>query len=78
MTPQGSTPGFARDIEPLFRSSDRSAMRWAFDLGTYQDVSTHAQAILERVSSGTMPCDGQWPEEQIALFRRWVEAGTPA
>jgi len=53
-------------------------MRWAFDLGNYQDVSAHAQAILERLASGTMPCDGPWPEEQIALFRRWVEAGMPA
>jgi hypothetical protein len=53
-------------------------MSWAFDLGNYHDVSTHAQAILERLSSGTMPCDGKWPEEQIAQFRRWVEAGMPA
>jgi hypothetical protein len=53
-------------------------MRWAFDLKNYQHVSTHAQKILERLSNGTMPCDGKWPEEQIALFRRWVEAGMPA
>ena len=53
-------------------------MRWAFDLGNYHDVSTHARAILERLSNGTMPCDGKWPEEQVALFRRWVEAGMPA
>lgn len=53
-------------------------MRWAFDLGNYHDVSKHAQAILERLVSGTMPCDGKWPEEQIDLFRRWVEAGMPA
>lgn len=78
MTTQPSTPSFARDIKPLFRESDRLSMRWAFDLENYQDVSTHAQAILERLSNGTMPCDGKWPEEQISLFRRWVEAGMPA
>jgi hypothetical protein len=78
MTTQASTPSFARDIQPLFRARDRSSMRFAFDLGNYQDVSAHAQAILERLSSGTMPCDGPWPQEQIALFRRWVEAGMPA
>lgn len=78
MTTQEGTPIFARDIQPLFRAHNRAAMRWAFDLGNYQDVRTHAQAILERVSSGTMPCDGAWPDEQIALFRRWVQAGMPA
>jgi len=78
MTTQESTPSFARDIKPLFRMRDRLSMRWAFDLGNYQAVSTHAQAILGRLSSGTMPCDGKWPEEQIALFGSWVEAGMPA
>ena len=78
MTKEESTPSFARDIKPLFRLRDRLSMRWAFDLGTYHDVSRHAQAILERLSNGTMPCDEKWPEEQIALFRQWVEAGMPA
>jgi hypothetical protein len=75
---QGNTPSFTRDIEPLFREEDRLAMSWAFDLGSYQDVHTHAQAILARLSDGTMPCDGEWHAEQIALFRRWVDAGMPA
>lgn len=64
--------------QALFRLRDRLTMRWAFDLGNYHDVSTHAQAILERLANGTMPCDGKWPEEHIALFRNWVEAGMPA
>jgi len=78
MTTGESTLSFARDIKPLFRLRDRLSMRWAFDLGNYDDVSRHAQAILERLSNGTMPCDGKWPEEQIAQFRKWVEAGMPA
>ncbi|MGZ3663871.1 MAG: hypothetical protein ACXVDA_05190 [Ktedonobacterales bacterium] len=78
VTTQQSTPSFARDIKPLFRTHDRQSMRWAFDLGNYHDVSQHAQAILERLADGTMPCDGKWPDEQIDLFRRWVEAGMPA
>ena len=53
-------------------------MRRFFDLGSYQDVSTHAQAILARLASGTMPCDGKWAEDQIALFRRWVAGGMRA
>lgn len=75
MTSQAPTPSFARDIEPLFRDRDRAAMRWRFDLGSYRDVSAHAQAILARLSNGSMPCDSTWPEEQIAVFRRWIEGG---
>jgi hypothetical protein len=72
------TPSFARDIRPLFRESDRQAMDFAFDLWDYDDVRANAEIILQRLSEGTMPCDGEWPDEQIASFRRWVEAGTPA
>ncbi len=78
MATHGSASSFARDIQPLFRASDREAMQFAFDLWDYHDVSTHAQDILERLEDGTMPCDGEWPEEQIEQFRRWVEGGMPA
>jgi hypothetical protein len=78
MTSQDGSPSFARDIQPLFRESDREAMEFAFDLWDYDDVRTNAQDILERLTDGTMPCDEEWPEEQLALFRRWIEAGMPA
>ena len=71
-------PSYARDIRPLFRESDRDSMVFAFDLWDYQDVCTYAEDILERLTEGSMPCDGEWPEEQIIQFRRWVEAGMPA
>jgi ferritin-like protein len=29
-------------------------------------------------SSGTMPCDGAWPAERVAVFRAWIDAGKPA
>ena len=74
----GTAPSFARDIRPLFRASDREAMRFAFDLWDYQDVRAHAEIILQRLEEGTMPCDGEWSDEQIASFRRWLEAGMPA
>mgnify|MGYP001168850121 CR=1 FL=1 len=73
-----SAPGFARDIQALFRESDRASMEFAFDLWNYQDVRTHALDILERLTNGTMPCDDEWPDERVAQFRRWVEAGMPA
>jgi hypothetical protein len=37
------------------------------------DVASHAEAIVQRLSDGTMPCDGAWPAERIAAFRRWIE-----
>ena len=70
-------PKFERDIKPLFRESDRQAMDFAFDLWDYQDVRDNAEAILEKVEAGQMPCDGSWPEERIALFRSWTESGMP-
>jgi hypothetical protein len=53
-------------------------MEFAFDLWNYNDVCTHAQHILERLEEGTMPCDNEWPEEQITLFQSWIDAGMPA
>jgi hypothetical protein len=78
MGTENSAPSFARDIQPLFRESDRGSMEFAFDLWDYQDVRTHAEDILERLTEGKMPCDGEWPEERVLQFRFWVEAGWPA
>jgi hypothetical protein len=73
-----TTPGFAHDIKPLFREEDRDAMEYVFDLWEYNDVRDQAANVLERLEDGSMPCDGEWPEEQIELFRRWIAAGLPA
>jgi hypothetical protein len=70
-------PSFAQDIRPLFRGSDIQRMRFAFDLGQYQDVARNADAIAARLSDGSMPCDGPWPEERVALFREWISEGCP-
>ena len=50
-------------------------MRWAFDLGDVDTVRQHADAILDQLASGRMPCYGAWPGQQVAVFRRWVETG---
>ena len=78
MATESSALSFARDILPLFRESDRDVMAFAFDLWDYTDVSTYADDILERLADGSMPCDGEWPEEQITQFERWIESGMPA
>ena len=68
---------FAQDIKPLFREGDRESMKMAFDLWSHDDVAANSDAILGRLRDGSMPCDGAWPEEQVALLQRWIEAGTP-
>jgi hypothetical protein len=69
---------FAQHIKPLFREGDRRSMRFAFDLWSQEDVVTHAPAILDRLRAGTMPCDGAWPEDRVAVFERWIETGKAA
>jgi CDGSH-type Zn-finger protein/truncated hemoglobin YjbI len=65
-------------IKQLFRDRDRKSMQFAFDLWSYEDVRANSQAILERVRAGTMPCDGAWPAEWVAVFERWVQSGMSA
>jgi hypothetical protein len=67
--------GFESDIKPLFRAKDRESMRGHFDLWEYSDVVAHAGAIGQRLSDGSMPCDGAWPQGQVELFQRWVKEG---
>jgi hypothetical protein len=69
---------FESDIKPLFREGDRRTMRFAFDLWSHDDVSQNADAILDRLERGEMPCDRAWPEQQVDLFRRWIESGKPS
>ncbi len=71
----GDAPGYAADIKPLFREKDHRSMTFAFDLWSYDDVSEHADRILERLQEGEMPCDGEWPASQVELFERWVKTG---
>ena len=66
---------FEIDVKPLFRERDRSSMEFAFDLWSLDDVSENADAILDRLQAGTMPCDGAWPREQVDLFARWIASG---
>ena len=81
--PQVALPGpadtveFAKHIKALFRKHDRQSMQFAFDLWSYSDVNKHAEAILERLRNGSMPCDGAWPQERIAVFARWIASGKP-
>ncbi|MBR0801861.1 CDGSH iron-sulfur domain-containing protein [Bradyrhizobium jicamae] len=66
------TVQFEEHIRPLFRPMDRNSMLFAFDLWKKADVLKHRRQILARLEAGTMPCDGAWPAERIALFARWA------
>jgi hypothetical protein len=79
-TGQQAGISFERDLRPLFRERDRGAMLGVakFDLWKREDVVEHSHGILERLEDGSMPCDQSWPEEHVALFRRWVDSGMPA
>jgi len=79
MDPDGTVDvSFSKDIRPLFRAKDQESMRRAFDLSDYADVAEHADAILETLRSGKMPCDGAWPADQVQMFQRWVDGGKQA
>ena len=69
------TASYQQDVRPLFREKDRERMEFAFDLWSYQDVKENADAILERLKEGDMPCDEAWPQERIDLFGSWKEGG---
>jgi truncated hemoglobin YjbI len=71
----GEPVGFEAHIRPLFRERDRTSMRFAFDLWSLDDVRQHATEILQRLRSGTMPCDGAWPQARTEVFARWAESG---
>jgi hypothetical protein len=66
---------FARDIRPLFRDRDIQSMQFAFDLASYEEVRTHADAIYAMLAAGQMPCDGAWAEEDVRRFRSWLDTG---
>jgi hypothetical protein len=77
--PARVTPlSFASDIAPLFRDSpDRDSMITfgGFDLHRFEDVRDHADDIRDRLEDGSMPCDGSWPADRIATFRKWIDDG---
>ncbi|MFG2331519.1 hypothetical protein ACGFMM_18030 [Streptomyces sp. NPDC048604] len=69
------TPVFELHIRPMFRATDREHMRWALDLWDYDDVVAQADDILDRLEQDMPPVSGGglWPEEWIAVFRRWKD-----
>ena len=69
-------PGFTRDIRPLFRPEDVEAMSWMLDLSKYDAVKANAEKIYSQLAASSMPCDGAWPADRVALFRQWIDEGS--
>ena len=70
---------FAKDIRPLFRDTpDVDSMKeYGLDLSSYTEVRAQAEEIYARLADGSMPCDRAWAQEQVALFKRWMDEGMP-
>jgi hypothetical protein len=74
---------FEADIRPLFTDRDIRGMSKAFNLGSYNDVKTHASAIYDRIrgiGGAVMPPppprgEGPWPQSRIDLFAKWMAEG---
>jgi hypothetical protein len=68
---------FAADIRGLFRDSpDVDSMKeYGLDLSSYEEVKAQAKEIHARIADGSMPCDQPWPDERLALFKRWMDEG---
>jgi len=68
---------FASDIRPLFRDTpDVDSMKdYGLDLSSYAEVKARAKDIYSTLEDGSMPCDGAWPEDRVALFKRWMDEG---
>ena len=74
---------FQEDIRPLFTERDIRGMSKAFNLGSYDDVKTHAAAIYDRIrgiGGAVMPPppprgEGPWPQARIELFAKWMADG---
>ncbi|HSB75033.1 MAG TPA: hypothetical protein VLC12_05240 [Terriglobales bacterium] len=71
------------NIKSLFTSKDVdhmiAASKGALNLWDYDSVKQWAPKILTAVSQGTMPPapDGLWPQDKIACFKQWMDAGMP-
>jgi hypothetical protein len=73
-------PSFARDVRPLFTQEDIDHMLDVdpdLDLGDYQSVKDHADAIYQVLSSGAMPPGQPWPSSQVETFKNWMDQGFP-
>ena len=68
---------FAANIRPLFRDMpDVDSMKdYGLDLSSYEQVKEQAAKIFQMLEDGSMPCDGPWPMNKVAMFKQWMDEG---
>ena len=68
---------FEFHIRPQFTVDQQACMAGYFDLYSHAEVAQNAEGIYMRLEDKSMPLDesGPWPNEWIALFRRWIDEG---
>jgi hypothetical protein len=74
----GPLLSFASDIKPLFRDQDVACMtprHIPLRDATWMCVPANAERVHRRLADKTMPKDGPWPPERIALFKAWMDQG---
>jgi rubrerythrin len=69
--------GISQLFSPMDVAHMKNQPRFPVDLGDYETVKTNADAILESVSSRSMPIlpEGPWTTARINLFQQWKENG---
>jgi len=74
-------PIFNRDIMPLFRSKDREAMLFVFDLYNCSQVQANGEEIYRSIAAKTihglmtgMPPDVTWTLDKLKFFKRWLDS----
>jgi hypothetical protein len=77
-------PTWDDDISGFFTQLDIGCMRDVamfnppLDLSDYESVKSYAARINDAVSKNRMPKgDRPWPDEKKAVFKKWVDSGTP-
>jgi len=75
--PANRRVSFVLHIAILFTDEQRRCMSPYLDLGSYDEVKGSAEMIYARVNDHSMPADesGPWPDEWVALLRRWIDEG---
>ncbi len=70
-------PTWHDPIKGFFTEDDVTHMLFLFDLSDYEEARDHAEEIYKSVAEGWMPPDEPWPEERVACFKKWMDAGFP-
>jgi hypothetical protein len=66
----------AKALKALRARAGLSGARLAGMLGWQQSKVSNVETRKQRLHNGTMPRDGAWPPENVAVFQRWIATGS--